>query len=168
MFALCASGYVLAWAAGAAAVWLKNLGISHAEQTASSGMYAFADAVTFIAVACALSIVPTFVLLRLVGPLPRFWNFASRVSVALASSALVFDLLWALPFDHVPISLRPLCMLAPLRFFSSPLLVLLFLPGAFVCRGPSRRRMILALAVEVVAAGFVILWFGFQLMSTRS
>ena len=80
-----ALGYVVAWALGAAAVWLKNRGVSAADQLASSGMFAAGDFFTFIAVTGVVGLVPTAAALLQLRSVPRCWTALSWLSLHVQS-----------------------------------------------------------------------------------
>lgn len=160
-FVLSAFGYLAAWALGSVAVWWKNRGISLADQTASSGMFAFGDSVTFLAVASLVSIAPTIYLLGMIDPGSRFWRVTSKASLLVASSAWLAGLLWLLPLGT---TLRGWQMAAPLRFFCAPLFLALYAPGAFQASDESKSRFRIASGIELSAAGLLVLFFVVHLL----
>jgi hypothetical protein len=142
-------GYVAACFVGSAAVWFKNVGISDAETTASSGMFAFGDAITFIAAFSVAAIAPSIGLLQLVRFGPRFWGIYARASFIIASTGLLLTLLLFLKTSagHSPLS--TLQSVAILRVFTAPFILLMFVPGVFFAGGNSRMILLAACGIEL-------------------
>jgi hypothetical protein len=155
--ALCALGYVAAWFAGSAAVWLKNLGISEAEQLASSGMFAFADTFSFVAVASVVAIVPTAGLLGLMDPQARWWRIYGSAGLLVACTGLVAALAHLPLADGPSSALAAAQVLAVLRVLCAPLSLLLLMPGVFVAPPATRKQLLVACAIESLAVVIFVL-----------
>ena len=154
-------GYAAAILLGAAAVWLKNLGVSAADQLAMSGMFAFGDAVTFLGVAAVVSIPPTVLVFQSIGPRPGFWRAYSILSLLASLTGLVAGaLLIARPLPETPL-FRALVSLAPLRVLAGPMFLAAFAPGLLPVAARHRRVSLLACAFELCAMGsFLVLLLG--------
>ena len=126
-------GFALAVGAGVLAVYLRNLGVSEADQLAMSGMYAFGDAVTFLFVAGLCALPPLVLLLRTLELGPRFWRAYATVSIVVATTGLIAAL--AVVTESFESTIR---MLAPLRLIVSLLCVPIWAIALFP--NPSRRR----------------------------
>src|SRR5262249_46658722 len=87
-----ASGYGIAFAAGSLSVWLKNRGISQADQLASSGMFAFGDFICFAFVSVLVALVPTGMLLKLLANSRRFWKFLSYFVLIFSTTSVLASL----------------------------------------------------------------------------
>jgi hypothetical protein len=155
--ALIVLGYAAALGAGVLAVWCKNLGISEADQLAMSGMFAFGDAITFLAVASVAAIPPSVMLFKLLAFSPRFLRVYSVGSVGLASVGLFCGVVWIFPFFQQSEVLRTVRSVAVLRLFMAPLFLLVVAPGLLQAAGPNQRLSRFACAFELctIASFFV-------------
>lgn len=172
---LVAAGYVLALVgAGAFVAWRQGL-IDPRDAAASSGMHAFGEVVSFLAVASVLSLVPTFLLLRILRESERGSAAVSKLLLLWAATAPVAVLATAAASSGPagqPMS-SPFLALASafgiLRLFVSPvaLVAILLAAGAFAQPRPRRR---LRRAAGLEAAGLVALaaWLVRALWSHRS
>jgi hypothetical protein len=79
-------GYVLAFLIATGAVWLHMIA-SGPESDASSGMYAFAEAVLFLAVSGMIALVPTGLAVVFLGWRRILWSILALV---IAATAIVF------------------------------------------------------------------------------
>ena len=148
---LCIIGYVAAFFFGVAAVWLKNLGVSPQEMLASSGMFAFGDAITFLPVFAVAAVPPSIGLLRLIDFTPRVWRFYATGSLLIASTGLLAALLLFIRAGTGPSLLGTVQMFAVLRVLVAPLNFLLFVPGIFFARGAGRTQLLVACGLEFAA-----------------
>jgi len=79
-----AGGYVAAFLLAFAAVAIRVATTSGPDAQASSGMYAFGDALLFVAVFAVTALAPTGAALFLLRPYPRFWAVLSTLGFAVA------------------------------------------------------------------------------------
>ena len=146
-------GYAAAWSAGTAAVWWKNRGVSEADLQAMSGMFACGDAVTFLAVASLVAIVPTVLVFRFVGAAPRFWRIHAIASLLLSLTGLLAAMLLLVPARPQVAFLDGLHMFAPIRVLAGPFFFLAFCPGLLPAAGPNRKISLLACLFELCTMG---------------
>src|SRR5690349_12072575 len=127
-------------------------------------MFAFGDAVTFIAFGGAIALVPTAAPLWQLQRAPRFWGVVTMLAICVGATGA----LSALPYIADLYGLRAVADFEPfafLRLLLSPFAFLVLLAVAFVTpRGPDRRRSWLACGLELV--GLVAL-IGQLLAATR-
>ena len=108
------------------------------ERDASAGMYAFGDALLFIAVFGVVSIIPTGLALAFLRQGPTFWVVCCVVALLVASTSLVMVGLNVLePMGALSTGLSIWAMLAFPRIFLSPLLAALFGLAALIA--PAKR-----------------------------
>jgi len=157
--ALVGLGYVGAVVIAVAAVAIR-LASDPAAQ-ASSGMYAFGDALLFIGVFGLSSLVPTAALLLFLRPYRRFWIALSAVVLVVAATAIAATILFAIDRHSAPASMSGWAILSVLRILVAPLFALSFFVCAVLSPYRSPRFVLLgASALEAAAcayAGFV--WF---------
>src|SRR6185503_7420211 len=82
------AGYVAAIVIAVAAVASHVASTSGPAAQASSGMYAFGDAVLFVAVFGVLALVPTAVALVFLRPYRHFWMVLATIGMAFAITGL--------------------------------------------------------------------------------
>jgi hypothetical protein len=166
-----AAGFALALAAGALAVWARNLMIDQRDASASSGMYAAGDAILFVGVACTLSLVPALFLLRwAVDAFPR------GVPWALLALSLSGPVCWVLfgvlasGGSHVPAGIRDMLglllvtVIAP-RVIASPIAFLFVAIATFMIEGRGPRRMLSwGLALEALPIALFAIFIAIQMM----
>jgi len=152
-------GYVMAILFAIFVVWVSIIfsSVPEAEREASAGMYGFGEALLFIAVFGAPSIVPTGFALVFLRRTPSFWVVLAVVALAVASTGLAEVALTILD----PQGLNPWTMMAFPRIFQSPFLATAF--GLAALLAPAKRvRWILfgAAASEAVSSSYGFLhWF---------
>src|SRR5580765_6776521 len=91
---LVAVGYVAAILAATAAVAIRTALTPDAVEQASSGMYAFGDALLFIGVFSVIALIPTGIALFFLRPYPRFWRIVSGLCLAVAATGVVAAVLF--------------------------------------------------------------------------
>jgi hypothetical protein len=159
--AVVAGGYIAAFLIAYAAVAIRVANTSGPDAQASSGMYAFGDAVLFVAVFGVAALVPTGAALFFLRPYRRFWTVLSALGLAVAVTGVTAALLFAVGRHATSSSLATWAGLSVLRILVAPLLALTFL----VCTvlSPYRSPRLTCLAATVMEAavsiygGFV--WF---------
>jgi hypothetical protein len=156
-----AGGYVAAFLLAFAAVAIRVATTSGPDAQASSGMYAFGDALLFGAVFAVTALAPTGAALFLLRPYPRFRAVLSTLGFAVAVTGVTAAIVFAVS-KYAPASpLASWDALAVLRILVAPLLVLTFLVCAVL--SPYRFSRFAFLAATVMEAavsaygGFV--WF---------
>ena len=159
--ALVGLGYISAVVIAVAAVAIRLATTSDPAAQASSGMYAFGDALLFIGVFGLSSLVPTGAMLLFLRPYRRFWIALSAVVLGVAVTAIAATILFAVDRQSAPAPMSGWAILSVLRMLFAPLFALAF----FVCAALSPYRaprfvLLGASALEAAAsayAGFV--WF---------
>jgi hypothetical protein len=151
--ALIAAGYVAAFLIAGAVVAGRVATTSGPDAQASSGMYAFGDAVLFIAVFGFCSLAPTAVALFLLRPYRRFWTWLAAAVVAVASTGVAAAMLFALGRHETSSPLAVLAMASVLRILLAPLLALVFLVfGVFSPYRSPRVALLAGSAAEVAVS----------------
>ena len=165
-----AAGYVAAVLIAAAAVGVRVALTSGPDAQASSGMYAFGDALLFIAVFGVVALAPTAAALFLLRPYRRVWTALGICSLAVAVTGLAAVALFAIGRHAVaPAPLATWAGLSVLRILVAPLLAL----ASFVCAvlAPHRfaRWALLAMSAteSTVSAYGGLVWFVPLLFSGR-
>src|SRR4030095_1382513 len=90
-----AGGYIAALLMAFAAVALHIATTSGPDAQASSGMYAFGDALLFVAVFAACALVPTGAALFFLRPYRHFWTVLSALGLAVAVTGVTAAILFA-------------------------------------------------------------------------
>ena len=154
--ALVVGGYLAAFLAASAAVVLHVATTSGPDAQASSGMYAFGDALLFVAVFGGLALVPTGAALVFLRPFGRFWTVLSALGVAVAATGAAAVVLFAVGRDATPPSpLAPWADAAVLRILVAPLLALVFLVcAALAPRRSPRVAFLAATAMEAIVSAY--------------
>lgn len=156
-----AGGYIAAFLVAAAAVAIRVASTSGPDAQASSGMYAFGDAVLFAAVFGVCALVPTGAALFFLRPYRRFWTVLAALGLAVAVTGIAAAILYAVGRHATASPLATWAGLSVLRILVAPLLAL----GFLVCTifSPHRLPRFALLAGTMVEAavsvygGFV--WF---------
>jgi hypothetical protein len=159
---LIAGGYVGAFLVAAAAVAISTANRTVADAQASSGMYAFGDALLFIAVFGLLALVPTGGLLYVLRPYRGLWVVLSAMALSVAITGAAAASLFALGRDATPQSaLANWAAFSILRILLTPVLApALLVSGLLSPYRFARFALLTATVVEVAVgayAGFV--WF---------
>ena len=160
--AVVAGGYVAAFAIASAVVAVRIATTSGPDAQASSGMYAFGDALLFAAVFGACALVPTGAALFFLRPNRAFWMALCAAALAIAATALAAFIAHVLAKAAGTSSmLYAWSSLAGLRILVAPLFALaFFLSGLFA---PNRASRITLFGVTVIEAGVfayaALVWF---------
>ena len=156
-----AGGYIVAFLVASAAVAVRLANTSGPDAQASSGMYAFGDAVLFVAVFSVVALVPTAAVLFVLRPYRRFWTVLSTFGLGVAVTGLAAVALFAIGRSAGPSPVATWAALSVLRILVAPLLALAFLMcTVFSPYRPPRLALLATTAAEVVVSaygGFV--WF---------
>jgi hypothetical protein len=158
------SGYALALLLAGVAVEIRLLHTQGSDAQASAGMYAFGDALLFIAVFSAAAAIPTGVALYFLRPCRWFWTALALAALAIALSGVVGALICVVTV-RLPIPrespLQYWAAFSVLRTLAAPLLAAVFVLSAILA--PSRTaRWVLAgaaLSESAVAVYAVLQWF---------
>ena len=94
--AVVAGGYIAAFLVASASVAIRVANTSGPAAQASSGMYAFGDALLFVAVFGVSALVPTGAALFFLRPYRHFWTGLSALGVAVAATEITAVILFAL------------------------------------------------------------------------
>ena len=145
-----AIGYMAALLVASAAVGIRVATTSGPGAQASSGMYAFGDALLFVAVFGVVGLVPTGAALFFLRPYRHFWTVLSVFGLGVAVTALTAAVLFAIGRHAAPSPLATWVEFSVLRILVAPLLALTFL----VCTvlSPSRLSRLVFLAATVMEA----------------
>ena len=147
---LIALGYIASVLLAGAVVAIRIAATSGPDAQASSGMYAFGDALLFVTVLGVSALVPTGAALFFLRPYPRFWTVFSALGLAVAITGLVAAVLFAVGRTAVSSPLATWVGLSVLRILVAPLLALVFL--AFTVLSPSRSPRLAFLAATAAEA----------------
>src|SRR5882672_9952479 len=90
-----AGGYIAAFLVASAAVAVRLASTSGPDAQASSGMYAFGDALLFVAVFGVSALVPTGATLFFLRPYRHFWTVLSALGLAVAITGVTAAILFA-------------------------------------------------------------------------
>jgi hypothetical protein len=156
-----ASGYIAALLLASAVVAIRLANTNGPDAQASSGMYAFGDALLFVAVFGVSALVPTGAALFFLRPYRHFWKMLSAAGLAVALTGIAAAIVFALGRHATPSPLATWAGLSVLRILVAPLLALTFLVcTVFSPHASSRIALLAATAMETavsVYGGFV--WF---------
>jgi hypothetical protein len=170
-------GLAVAGFAGALALahWIVQLRYrweDPAVVTASSGMYAFGDAIAELTLTAVLSLPASWLVFRAVRDLDGFWKLVSWAGLAWAACApasVAIRVLHAVGGDASPQTMVVSDVLAVLRLLSSPASLPGLAVGWWVCvHEPSRRRLRWAVWMELAGSVATALWFVWALSRARS
>lgn len=155
--ALALAGYAAAFTAAVLALFAYEHFTSGPDRDASSGMYAFADALFFLAVLAAGSVAPTGLLLHALRRFRAPWRVFATLAMAVAPTG------WLAAWDIARASTDAGdgSMLAIPRVFVAPLLVGLFvLLASFSPDSGCRRWLLIAAGIECATSLYVFVhWF---------
>jgi hypothetical protein len=153
-------GYATALLVAIVAFYLRQLATQGPDAQASSGMYAFGDAVLFLGVLGVLSVFPTALALFFLRPYEKVWRFYSVASLAFASTALAAELVntalrvFGLYQSHWMV----LGFFTLQRVFATPIFTLGFFICAFLAPDKrSRRSLLIAAGIEVAVGGYALI-----------
>jgi hypothetical protein len=157
------AGYAVAWFVASAALAVRVANTSGPDAQASAGMYAFGDAILFIAVFGVVGLIPTGLALLFLRPYRWFWTLLSIAALAVAATGVAATLIYVMA-SHWAVHGSPLelaAALAVLRMLPAPLLATSLVLAAIVApnRG-SRWALGVATGFEGAVATYAILhWF---------
>jgi hypothetical protein len=156
-----AGGYMAAFLLASAVVAVRVAGTSGPDAQASSGMYAFGDALLFVAVFGVSALAPTGAALYFLRPYRRFWTGLAALGVAVAATGVVAVVLFAVGRQAAPSPLATLAGVSVLRILVAPVLAPAFLVCTILSPQRSTRFAFLAAAVvEVVVSTYgALVWF---------
>ena len=156
-----AGGYMAALLMASAAVAIRVASTTGPDAQASSGMYAFGDALLFVAVFGVSALVPTGAALFFLRPYRHFWTVLSALGLAVAVTGATAAILFAVGRHATPSPLATWAGFSVLRILVAPLLALTFLVCTVLSPHRSPRFAFLAATVMEAAVsaygGFV--WF---------
>jgi hypothetical protein len=125
--AVVAGGYIVALLLASAAVAIRGATTSGPDAQAASGMYAFGDALLFVAVFGGCALVPTGAALFFLRPYRHFWTVLSALGLAVAVTGVTAAILFAVGRRALPSSLATWADFSVLRILVAPLLAFTFL-----------------------------------------
>src|SRR5262245_8558381 len=151
------AGYVAAVVAGVAAGWLYDLRASSLPYDTSGGMYAFGQLLQSLAAFLVVALVPTLLGLWFLRRHTGFWNGAATASLAFAIAGLVAALTPLVARDPQNPALMIVGLLGLCQLIGAPLAVVALALFALIApTGVARRRLMLAMVIEVVIGGFAL------------
>lgn len=159
--AVVAGGYIVAFLMASAAVAIRVANTSGPDAQASSGMYAFGDALLFVAVFGVSALVPTAAALFFLRPYRHFWTVLSAFGLAVAVTGVIAAVLFAVGRHATPSPLATWAGLSVLRILVAPLLALTGLVCTILSPHRSARFALLAATVmeAAVSAYGGSVWF---------
>jgi hypothetical protein len=159
--ALVAGGFVAAFLLASAVVAIRVATTSGPDAQASSGMYAFGDAVLFVAVLGVSALVPTGAALFFLRSYRPFWTGLSALGLAVAVTGITAAILFAVGRHATASPLATWAAFSVLRILAAPLLALTFLVCAVFSPHWSPRLALLAATVmeAAVSAYGAFVWF---------
>lgn len=134
--AVVVGGYIAAFLVASVAVAIRLANTSGPDAQASSGMYAFGDAVLFVAVFGVSALVPTGAALLFLRPYRYFWTVLSSLGLAVGGTGVAAAILFAVGKNATSSPLSTWAEFSVLRILIAPLFALTF----FVCTVLSPRR----------------------------
>ena len=153
------AGYLAALALASLAVTLRVATTSGPDAQAASGMYAFGDALLFVAVFGTAGLLPTGLGLVFLRPYRPFWLILSTIGAVIATTAVMALVLFAIGRSATaPSSLSTWADLAVLRILPAPLFAAAFLVAAVVSpHRASRWTLLAASGIELIVSAYA--WF---------
>lgn len=156
-----AVGYIAAILVASAAVGIRLANTSGPDAHASSGMYAFGDALLFVAVFAVAALVPTGAALFFLRPYRLCWTVLSVFGLGIAVTGLMAAALFAIGRHAAPSPLATWDAVSVLRILVAPLLALMFLVCSVL--SPYRFARLAFLAATVIEAAVSayggLVWF---------
>ena len=159
--AVIAGGYIVAFLMASAVVAIHVSNTSGPDAQASSGMYAFGDALIFVAVFGVSALVPTGAALFFLRPYRHFWTGLSAFGLAVAVTGVTAAILFAVGRYATPSPLATWAGLSVLRILVAPLLALTFLVCTFLSpyRSPRVAFLVATVMEAAVSAYGGSIWF---------
>ena len=150
-----ALGYIAAFVVASAAVGIRIANTSGPDAQASSGMYAFGDALLFVAVFGIAALAPTGAALFFLRPYRHFWTVLSAFGLGVAATGLAAAALFAIGRHAAPSPIATWAGLAVLRILVAPLLAFTFLVCGILSpyRFP-RLAFLAATAIEAAVSAY--------------
>jgi hypothetical protein len=154
-------GYVVALLIAAAAVAVRMAFTDGPEAQASSGMYAFGDAVVFVGIFGVCALAPTGAALLFLRTCDSIWKVVSVLGVATASTGIAATIVYAIGRHATTGLLAAWSAFAVLRILVAPLFVLTFTVCAFFSpHRAARLAFVIAGLMEAVVSAYIgIVWF---------
>ncbi|HLK37637.1 MAG TPA: hypothetical protein VKU41_12845 [Polyangiaceae bacterium] len=162
-WALVLGGYVGAALLAGVALAVRQASVDPLAASAAGGMYAAGDTMLYLGVFGMASLAPTGLALYLLRDTGRLWAALAGTSVAIAATAPLAVLAYALDRSWIG-------GLSVLRLLASPLLAAGFSLGFLICPRPptpGRRTFLFAAAIEGSVTLVVILRFSVALVLGR-
>ena len=158
---LIACGYVGAFLLASAVVAVRVAATSGPVAQASSGMYAFGDAVVFAGVFGVVALVPTGAGLFFLRSFRQFWTVLATFGLAVACTGLAATIFYAVGRGAAPSLIATLAMVSVLRILIAPLLALMFLVcTVFAPRRTPRFALLAATLIEAAVTAYAAaIWF---------
>lgn len=154
-------GYLAAFVAASAVVFIHIAATNTADRQTSQGMYAFGDTMVFLAAFGIASLPATGAALYFLRDRPRFWLVLMAISLAVAATGIASAIAYLVRFDPTYSWLQTLSLLSPLRLLTAPLFAVAFLLAGLMA--PARApRVVLFVAAAAEVACFIALplqWF---------
>jgi hypothetical protein len=156
-----AVGYIAALLVASAAVAIRVANTSGPDAQASSGMYAFGDAVLFVAVFGVGALVPTGAALFFLRPYRPFWTVLSAFGLGIAVTGFAAVAAFAIGRHAAPSPMATWAAFSVLRILIAPLFALTFLVCAVFSPYRFPRLALLAGTVmeAAVSAYGGLIWF---------
>ncbi len=153
------AGYLAALVVAFLAVAVRMATTSGPDAQASSGMYAFGDALLFVAVFGTVGLLPTGLGLVFLRPYRPFWLILSTIGAVIATTAVIALVLFAIGRSATaPSSLSTWADLAVLRILPAPLFAAAFLvAGVISPHRASRWTLLAASGIELIVSAYA--WF---------
>lgn len=143
-------GYLAAFAAAWAVVFIYIAATNSADRLASQGMYAFGDTVVFLGAFGLASLPASGAALFFLRDNRLFWIVLSAISLAVAATGIASAIAYVGRFDHSYSWLQTLSLLSPLRLLTAPLLAMAFLLSGLMAPARAPRVILLvATAAEI-------------------
>jgi len=154
-------GYVAAFLVASAAVGIRLANTSGPDAQASSGMYAFGDAVLFVAVFGVGALVPTGAALFFLRPYRPFWTVLSAFGLGIAVTGLAAVAAFAIGRHAAPSPMATWAAFSVLRILIAPLFALTFLVCAVFSpyRFPRLALLTGTVMEAAVSAYGGLIWF---------
>jgi hypothetical protein len=154
-------GYVAALLVASAAVAVRLVFTQGPQAQASSGMYAFGDAVVFVGIFGMCALMPTGAALLFLRTCDSFWKVVSVLGVATASTGIAATIVYAIGRHATTGLLAAWSAFAVLRILVAPLFVLTFTVCAFFSpHRAARIAFVIAGLMEAAVSAYIgIVWF---------
>ncbi len=158
---LVTGGYIVAFLLASAAVAARIATTSGPVAQASSGMYAFGDAVLFVAIFGACALVPTGAALIFLRPYPRFWTVLATLGLVVALTGVAAAVLFAAGHDAAPSRLATSAQFSVLRILVAPVLAFTFLVCTVLSPYRPQRLALFAATLMEAAISAYGMWTWF-------